>query len=226
MDIKHLIFDLDDTLYSSACQMSRQISENMVKMTADFFNVDFEQASQMRRENLPKHSSTLAWLMSCGFKDSEKFFAAVHPESETEWLLPAPNLRSLLLSFNIPMSVLTNAPAEHAERVLKFYGVRDLFSSITDIRDAGLKGKPFSCAFEIALKRCGGTVDDSIFIDDQMKYVLGYKILGGTAIHVGRQVTEEQMKAYPQFLFEDKRTGGRIFHLNSIYEMPDFLKTL
>ena len=128
MDIKHLIFDLDDTLYSSACQMSRQISENMVKMTADFFNVDFEQASQMRRENLPKHSSTLAWLMSCGFKDSEKFFAAVHPESETEWLLPAPNLRSLLLSFNIPMSVLTNAPAEHAERVLKFYGVRDLLS--------------------------------------------------------------------------------------------------
>ena len=54
MDIKHLIFDLDDTLYSSACQMSRQISENMVKMTADFFNVDFEQASHMRRENLPQ----------------------------------------------------------------------------------------------------------------------------------------------------------------------------
>ena len=89
MDIKHLIFDLDDTLYSSACQMSRQISENMVKMTADFFNVDFEQASQMRRENLPKHSSTLAWLMSCGFKDSEKFFAAVHPDGgtpHTVWL--------------------------------------------------------------------------------------------------------------------------------------------
>lgn len=226
MGIKNLIFDLDDTLYSAASQMSRQISENMIKMTADFFKVDFTKAAQMRKENLPKHSSTLAWLMSCGFKDSEKFFAAVHPESETEWLLPAPNLRNLLLSFNIPMSVLTNAPAEHAERVLKFYGVRDLFSSITDIRDADLKGKPFSRAFEIALKRCGGTVEDSIFIDDQMKYVLGYKILGGTAIHVGTQVTEEQMKFYPEFLFSDKRKGGRIFHLNSIYEMPELLKTL
>lgn len=225
MQIKHLIFDLDDTLYSSSNAISKAISTTMINCAADFFHVDFDEASRMRTENLPKYSSTLDWLRNCGFTDVEGFFAKVHPEDETKLLSPAPKLRPLLKSFDLPMTVLTNAPREHAERVLDFYGVRDLFSSITDIRDCNLQGKPFANSYEIALKRAGGTVKDSLFIDDQLKYALGFKVIGGVAVKVGKEETAEKIKKFPAFLFTEDN-AGTLFKIPSIYELPALLKKI
>ena len=225
MRIKHLIFDLDDTLYSSSNAITRAISDAMTRCVAEFFNVEFEQARILRSENLPKHSSTLAWLMSCGFTDIEGFFAKVHPEDEIQYLSPAPQIRPLLESFNLPMTVLTNAPREHAERVLDYYGIKDLFSSITDIRDCNLRGKPFAESFELALKRAEGSVEDSLFIDDQLKYALGFKVLGGTAVKVGQEESELKIKNFPSFLFNEEK-HGTLYKIPSIYELPELLGKL
>lgn len=226
MKVAHLIFDLDDTLYPSSSGMNKAIAHNMIAFVAEFLHVPYEQAVKIRLERLCHFGSTLEWLMSEGLTDAEPYFAAVHPENETDGLVKAPGLRPFLQSLHIPMTILTNAPSEHAERVLKFLEVRDLFDSITDIRDCGLKGKPYAVAFETALKRAGGTVQDSLFIDDQKKYTAGYENVGGVAVQVGSGGGAYQTAVLPD---ASKTTGvvkGRTYHLDSIYNLPDLLHRL
>ncbi|QTQ17056.1 HAD-IA family hydrolase [Treponema parvum] len=223
MLIKHLIFDLDDTLYPSG-KMTKAITQNMIKYVAKFFNVTYEEAVARRKKNLPMFGSTLEWLMNSGMTDAEDYLFAVHPENETENLLPDPEMRQFLLSLEIPMTVLTNAPMEHAERVLNFLNIKDLFSSVTDIRDCGLKGKPYPIAFETALRRSGGTVGDTLFIDDQIKYILGYKRLGGICAHIGSPSYEAS--SVPSFLSDAAAAAGKIFHIDSVYDLPTVLKQI
>jgi len=227
MTVRHLIFDLDDTLYPSSSGMNSAIAYNMISCVAQYFKVSQDEAYTLRKASLPHFGSTLEWLMHEGFSDPEKYFSMVHPENETDGLQKAPKLRPLLLSIDIPKTILTNAPSEHAERVLAFLGVRDLFDSITDIRACGLKGKPYPPAYRAALAEAGGTVDDSLFIDDQLKYVIGYKNYGGIAVQVGNGGGAYQSSVIPDVCKKQSGTKeGFLYHIESVYELPSLLKQL
>src|SRR5574344_1233148 len=163
MQIKHLIFDLDTTLYSSTAAMHRGITFRMLPCVAEFFHIIYDEAVALRSQNLPEFSTPLEWLRHEGLTDIEGYFAKVHPGNEADELPPDPALRPLLESIAIPKSVLTNAPREHADRVLAKLDVADLFTSVCDIRASPLKGKPYPEAYRTALAQCGGTIDDTLF---------------------------------------------------------------
>ena len=226
MEVKHIIFDLDDTLYPCTSEMNKSISRNMVQFVADFFHLSYDEAVTYRKTHIKGHASTLEWLMSEGLTDAESYFVAVHPENEAEGLQKAPELRPLLQSLGVPITVLTNAPSEHAERVLSYLGVRDLFTAITDIRDCKLRGKPYPGSFEIALQRAGGTVADTLFVDDQKKYTAGYENIGGTAIQVGTGAGSYQLGLLPDASQIKMVDGGRTIHADSIYDLPTLIPTL
>ena len=46
MHIKHLLFDLDDTLYPSSSNMNAGINRRMMECVADFFNCSIEEAKE------------------------------------------------------------------------------------------------------------------------------------------------------------------------------------
>ena len=163
MKVEHIIFDLDNTLYSSTSAMDAGITRRMMEAVADFFGVDVETAAKMRRENLPKFSTTLEWLISEGLSDTEKYFAKVHPENEADELSPDENLRGLISSISQSRVILTNSPREHAERVLKKLNVADLFTDIVDIRACGLQGKPYEGAYRAALENAAATFPTRFF---------------------------------------------------------------
>lgn len=223
MHIEHLIFDLDNTLYPATAEMDAGIHDRMMECVAAFFGVSLEKAAEMKKINIQKFSTTLEWIRHEGFTDIEGFFAKVHPENEVDELKYDENLRPFLESIKIPKIILTNSPREHAERVLARLNVRDLFDCICDIRDCQLLGKPYEEAYRIALKMCGGTVENSIFLDDMQKYTDGFASMGGTAVLVGEKngkpLSEDSAAAFKGFA----KHPGRTFKIKSIYQLKDVL---
>jgi putative hydrolase of the HAD superfamily len=208
--IKHLLFDLDNTLYSSALPMENEVTRRMVQFAANFLRVGFDEARAMRFGKSSRCSTTLEWLMTeHGLTDVEGFFSAVHPESELGELAFDPNLRPFLRSLDMPMTVLTNSPRVHAARVLRFFDIDDLFLNVVDIETNNLKGKPYASAFMNALGASGFSVEETLFFDDYPSYLTGFQNLGGKTVLVSKNGPPPELDC---------------FHITSIYETPRILR--
>lgn len=228
MAIKHLIFDLDNTLYPASSAMDSGITLRMLECIADYFHCTVEQAAELKKANITHHSTTLEWLRSEGFTDIEGFMAHVHPDGEADELQPQPGLRDFLISLPLPKTILTNGPREHADRVLEKLEIADLFQYVTDIRDANFIGKPYASSYKAALAKAGTKIEETLFLDDMEKYTDGWVALGGTAILIGNQngrPLSPDAKALEGTDPELKKKGKTI-RLPSIYELPTILETL
>ena len=222
MEIAHLLFDLDSTLYAPDSDMTKGFLERTITLVADFFHISREEAAERRLSNLPHYSTTLEWMRREGLTDIERYLAYIHPESEADELDADENLRPLLTSIDMPKSILTNSPREHAERVLEKLNVADQFESICDIRDCAFKGKPYESAYRTALEKCGSTIGNTLFFDDQRKYINGYTTLGGNAVLVG--AADNGSTSHTQG--ECVREHGRIFRMPNIYALPALLQQI
>ena len=214
--ITHILFDLDNTLYASSNDMEKEIAQRMFHFIADFLSLPEEAAHRLHREERKQYGTTLEWLEAkYGFTDRERYFAAIHPPSEITGLKPDPNLRGFLESLHMPMTVLTNAPLVHAQRVLDFFHIGDLFDGVFDITYHGGKGKPHAACYLRTLEAIGARVEETLFIDDCPAYIAGYMQLGGTALLVDEQNRHTALCA-----------EQHIDSIHSIYELPAVLKEL
>lgn len=83
--IKHLLFDLDNTLYPSSAPINANITRRMTGFVADFLQVNPEEAAEKRKEGLRHFGTTLEWLTGehgLTAEGRERFFSAVHPPEE------------------------------------------------------------------------------------------------------------------------------------------------
>lgn len=216
--IKHLLLDLDDTLYPPTARLGQENTRRMILFIADLLRISFEEARILRENRDSRYGTTLEWLQAeygLGGPDkqeqTERYMRFVHPDEEIAELDFDPRLRPFLQSLNLPMTVLTNAPAFHAERVLKFLHIDDLFLGIWDIARSGYRGKPHENAYTGALSLSGYTVAETLFADDYGQYVQGYLNLGGKAVLVSARKTQwEKAPDAP--------------HIDSIYALSSFLQ--
>lgn len=212
--IRHLLLDLDNTLYPASGAMDEGITNRMLAFVASWLKVSPEEAQRLRREGLKECGTTLEWLRTRhGLADMGAFFEAVHPESEVDELIADPNLRPYLISLGLPMTLLTNAPMIHATRVLDFFNIRDLFAGIYDLTFHNGKGKPHASSFLDTLKASGFTVEETLFVDDLPKYCRGYRAVGGKAVLVDERDQYAEIAENEGF--------GRIA---SIYGLAELLK--
>ena len=239
MKYSHLLFDMDNTLYPASSAMNDGITRRMMECVADFFHCDMKKAAELRKERIIHYSTTLEWLRAEGLTDIEGFLAHVHPDNEADELQPQPGLREFLLSLPYPKSVLTNAPHEHADRVLEKLGIADLFEAVTDIRDADFRGKPYPDAYMAALRKVGGggvdgagstggtTVENTLFLDDMVKYTDGWVAMGGTAVLIGDENGRPLSRdAEPMVRAREAGAGraeGKTIRMKSIYEIRGIL---
>ena len=123
----------------------------------------------------------------------------------------------------MPMSILTNAPHEHADRVLAKLGVADLFEAVTDIRDAGFNGKPYPDAYLAALRKVGAYIENTLFLDDMQKYTDGWVALGGTAVLIGspngKPLAEDARSMLEARKANKSGKAGTTIRMKSIYEL-------
>lgn len=185
----------------------------MMNFVASFLNVPLEEAISMRSKALPSYGTTLEWLMTEHMLiNQDEYFAAVHPETELNELQKDPLLREYLLSLNLPMTLLTNAPMSHALRVLEFFNIQDIFLGVFDLTYHKGVGKPHPESFRSTLAAVGFSVNESLFVDDLPKYVRGYMNLGGQAVLVDETGKNKSLA----------QTEG-FGYIRSIYELKAFL---
>ncbi len=210
--IRALLFDLDNTLYSEATGLETGVAQRMNQFVADMFGLPLHEAVRFRREHAKPYGTTLEWLMrEQGFTEPERYFQYIHPEGEEDCLEPDHVLRLMLDEIRLPKAVLTNAPGEHAARVLKKLGIADCFIGVYDIRFNNLVGKPNPDAYLRVLHDAGFSLEETLFVDDLPKYVKGYIELGGQA------VLKDEMDRFADLPYRRIRT---------IYEIPSVLEQL
>lgn len=216
--VRHILFDIDNTLYPASSLMDKKIADRMFGFIADFLSLPLPEAIALQRQRRKYYGTTLEWLEAeYGFVDRAYYFSVVHPPSELEELTPDPQLRSFLQSLGLPMTILTNAPMEHAERVLNFFNIADLFLNVFDITYHNGIGKPKAQCFLRTLNAVHKTVDETLFADDCLDYVQGFAALGGFAVLVDEQQRHTAIS-------ETARAAGRrIQSITSIYALPGLL---
>jgi putative hydrolase of the HAD superfamily len=181
--IKYLLFDLDNTLYSSRYGLEDNVSMRIREFVSALLGITKEDVRAIRKANARQYGTCLEWLMAeKGFTDTETYLAAVHPEGEADSLTHDDKLRELLAGIPIPKAILTNSTREHADLILDKLGVADLFTYIFDIRQCGFKGKPQKEVFDNALKKLGVCAAEVLFIDDNPHNIEVFTALGGSGV--------------------------------------------
>jgi putative hydrolase of the HAD superfamily len=181
--INAVFFDLDNTLYPASASMEADIIARMTDYAAAFIGISTDEAQRLRKANLAQYGTTLEWLMAeHGLTDYDDYFACVHPSGEESVLTPDPQLRPFLAGIHQPKFIFTNAPMEHATRILDKFGIADCFQKIYDVRFNQLTGKPSRSAVERVLADSGWPAAESLFVDDVPRYVRGFTDCGGHGV--------------------------------------------
>jgi putative hydrolase of the HAD superfamily len=192
--LTYLLFDLDNTLYSAHYGMEEAMGRRNIAFIARYLGLTPEEAALERRRTMGKHGTSLEWLMAeKGFTDIEAYYAAVHPQGEEASLKPDPGLGEFLKGLPLPCAILTNAPREHADRVLAKLEIRGCFTHVFDIRWNGFVGKPAPGAFTRPLEVLGASPGGTLFVDDFPPYVDGYRALGGPGVLL------DELDRYPDY---------------------------
>ena len=181
--IRHIVFDLDNTLYSVRYGLEEEVTKRVKEFVKDFLGLPFEETKQQWEEGYKKHGTTIGWLVSeKGFMDYDAYYEHLHPANEADSLPPDPSLRKFLESLPCPSSILTNAPQFHANRILEKLKLEGIFVKIYDIIFCEMKGKPYASAFGKVLEDLKLKPEEVLFIDDIPRNVEAYLKLGGRGV--------------------------------------------
>jgi putative hydrolase of the HAD superfamily len=212
--ITYLLVDLDETLYPASSGMIEEISRRMTQYVSQYLKLDEGRAARLRRELSQKHGTTLAGLMTeHNFTDPEAYLEFAHPTDVDRYLHKDPELASALSSVALPKSILTNAPQEHALRILEYLEIADLFERVFDIRTNDFRGKPEKEVYHRVLTELNRKAPEVLFIDNRIDYLLSFQEIGGKILWVA----EADPKMSPA------EGVPRIAHIK---ELPDYMRDL
>jgi len=201
--IKHILLDLDDTIYSVRWGLEEEFRKRLRVFTSEWVGLPWTECEPVWREAMKRYGTTLEWLsVEKGLTDIDDYFARMHPEDEADTLPPDPELRRFLESLPCPCSILTNSPLFHAERIIKKLELEGIFQKVFSIETNLFQGKPHASAFFHSLDALGLKVEDALFIDDIPRYVKGFLDIGGRGILLDEMGNH---KNYPHECIKDLR---------------------
>ena len=183
VEIDTWIFDLDNTLYPTSCQLFDQIHDRMTRFIAERFELSPEAALVRQKAYFREHGTTLRGLMVVDRIDPEDFLAYVH-ELDLACVPPDPVLAAALSALPGRKIVHTNGSARHAERLLDHLGIAGAFCGIVDIAAAGYEPKPAPAGYHELLRRHGVTPGTALMVEDIARNLVPAAALGMTTAWV------------------------------------------
>jgi putative hydrolase of the HAD superfamily len=186
-----LFFDLDDTLYPNDTGLWAAIRHRMGLYMVEKLNLPPEIIPDLRRTYYMTYGTTLRGLQKHHQVDADDYLAYVHDLPLKEFILPNPELSTMLTGLHQRCFIFTNADAEHARRVMELLGVEECFDGIIDVRAIEFACKPEPVAYQRALA-LGGDPEPSecIMLDDSLTNLAPAQRLGFTTVLVGK-IAEE-----------------------------------
>ncbi len=140
------VFDLDNTLYPSSCDLFAQIDQKMTSFVANRLGLEREAARRLQKQLYHRHGTTLAGLMAEHQIAPQQFLDDVH-DIDYSPVPRSPDLVKALEKLPGRRIVFTNGSRGHATRTLDRIGASHLFDDIFDITDANFVPKPRAEAF-------------------------------------------------------------------------------
>ena len=184
--ITTILFDLDNTLYPLSVGLTKAIDERMTAYVQRHKSVSVEEALTLRQEYMANHGSTLRGLQMTGAVDADDYMRDVHDVVYESYLALDEALdRELGALANVRKAIFTNAPLEHAERVLRLLGIERHFEQVFDIRFMEYRAKPDPFAYERALSALQADPARTLLVEDTARNLPPAHTLGLTTIFIG-----------------------------------------
>jgi putative hydrolase of the HAD superfamily len=176
--IKHMLFDLDDTLYPTVSGPMQEISVRMSDYMVLELGVPRADVDRVRRDYWERYGTTLRGLYIERHIDAQAFLDYVHDVDVTKYLAPNARLDATLAALPQAKSIFTNAPAAYARRVLNALGVQRHFAEIYDINFLRYESKPAPVAYDKVVATLLVRADECMMIDDNARNLGPAKALG------------------------------------------------
>jgi putative hydrolase of the HAD superfamily len=181
---KHIIFDLDDTLYPRDNGLMGEVGRRIQAWLCENMALGWEEAIILRRKYFEQYGTTLGGLIEEHDIDAHDYLVYVHDIPLEEYIGPNPALDAMLGGIPLTRVVYTNATADYAWRVLGVLGVSDHFEDVIGIEDVGLLNKPYQEAYERVLVRLDTWGPECIMVEDSARNLNPAKALGMTTVLV------------------------------------------
>jgi putative hydrolase of the HAD superfamily len=181
------IFDLDNTLYPSRCNLFAQVDRRMTSFIADYLGVAEDEARRIQKDYYRDHGTTLNGLMRLHGLDPGAFLDFVH-DIDLSVLEPAPALQEAIGALPGRRLVHTNGSRGHARRVMERLGIADAFDDIFAIECLDYMPKPETAAYERLIAATGITPGRAAMFEDIARNLEAPHMLGMTTVWVRPEI--------------------------------------
>jgi putative hydrolase of the HAD superfamily len=185
MPLSAVLFDLDNTIYPASSGVMNGVDVRITEYVRNLLGVDLEQAKELRRQYYVTYGTTLHGLQRHHSVDAEHYMAYVHDLAIETFLASDAELDHLLSELAATKAIFTNAPAEHARRVLSVLGIERHFEHVFDIRFSGFQPKPDPAVYRSVLETLGVDGSAAILVEDTPQNLPPARAFGMTTILVG-----------------------------------------
>lgn len=184
MSLKFIIFDLDNTLYPPGSGVMESIGQRIHAWLCKELDVTWEEASELRRNYLRQHGTTMGGLLSEHSIDVRHYLDFVHDIPVEQHLDPNPALVEMLQRIPLRKVVYTNATSTHGRRVLRALGAYEQFERIVGIEEVDLHNKFKRQAYERMLSLLNAPGSECVMVEDSPCNLRPAKAVGMVTILV------------------------------------------
>jgi putative hydrolase of the HAD superfamily len=209
--IKYVLFDLDDTLYPTSAGLMNEISVRMSEFMVSQVGIPPDQVDRVRRDYWSRYGTTLRGLYLERHVDARAFLDYVHAVDLAKYLRPNPRLDDMLAALPLQKGIFTNAPADHARRVLSALGIERHFDAIFDIYFLQYESKPAAAAYERVAASLRVPATECAMVDDTARNLAPAKALGMRTVWLDGNDNPRAA--------EGRESADYVIH--SIYEVAD-----
>ncbi len=196
--VRDWVFDLDNTLYPSTCDIFSEMDRRMTEFIARFLRVDTLEARRLQKTYYAEHGTTLKGLMTLHGMAPSDFLAHVH-EVDLSPIMPCERLRAAIDALPGRRIVYTNGSRRHAERVTRHMGLDHLFDAMSGIEDAHYHPKPQQESYDRFCELHGVEPAAAIFFEDMARNLKPAHDMGFTTVlvHAGGVFSNEPDEGRP-----------------------------
>lgn len=194
--MKAVLFDLDNTLYPSECDLFSLIDVRINRYMEEVVAIAPGSVDGLRRRYWEDYGTTLQGLIRHHVVDPEDYLDYVHAVDVGSRLSYDNELQQTLNRLRLPSYIFTNGSRCHVDRVVTALGLDGLFADVFDIRIAAYQPKPNPDPYQQVLDRLELPGDQCIMVEDQLQNLQTAKQFGMKTVLVGASQSAAQECSY------------------------------